>query len=121
MLLDKALVVDKDVVQFMRSIEFRLRGKLKGKSRVMIKDNQELLLLKKKAKDYIIITLISHGIALVVFTPYNVAILNFSTDQLIRNAIASTGIAFAWNYLGYRLTATCSEKVRKKFKDSIWR
>jgi uncharacterized membrane protein len=70
--------------------------------------------LKKKAKDYIIVTLISHGIGLAVFTPYNLAVLNFTTDQIIRNAIASTGIAFAWNYFGYRLTATCSEKVRKK-------
>jgi uncharacterized membrane protein len=85
----------------------------KKKSTVRIKDNKELRVLKKKAKDYIIVTLISQGLGLVVFTPYNVAVLNFTTDQLVRNAIASTGIAFAWNYLGYRLTATCSEKVRK--------
>jgi hypothetical protein len=111
--LDKALVVDKDVVQLMENTLFRLRGNLKRKSAVMIKDNKELQVLKKKAKDYIIVTLISHGIGLAVFTPYNVSVLNFTTDQLIRNAIASTGIAFAWNYLGYRLTATCSEKVRK--------
>ena len=79
-------------------------------------NNKEFTILKKKAKDYIIITLISHGIGLAVFTPYNLTVLNFTTDQLIRNAIASTGIAFVWNYLGYRLTATCSEKVLKRMK-----
>ena len=77
----------------------------------MNKGNKEQLM--KKAKDYLIVTVISHGIGLAVFTPYNVAVLNFTIDQLIRNAIASTGIAFVWNYFGYRLTATCTEKVKK--------
>ena len=76
-----------------------------------ISNNKKLL--NNKAKDYIIVTLISHGIGLAVFTPYNLAILNFSSDQLIRNIIASTGIAFAWNYLGYKLTTTCSERIKK--------
>ena len=55
----------------------------------MNKANKEQLL--KKAKDYLIVTVISHGIGLAVFTPYNVVVLNFTIDQLIRNAIASTG------------------------------
>jgi uncharacterized protein (DUF486 family) len=78
--------------------------------------HKEFAILKKKAKDYIIITLISHGIGLAVFTPYNLAVLNFTTDLLIRNAIASTGIAFVWNCLGYRLTATCSQRILKRMK-----
>ena len=77
----------------------------------MNKGNKQQLM--KKAKDYLIVTVVRHGIGLAVYAPYNVAVLNFTIDLLIRNAIASTGIALVWNYFGYRLTATCTERVKK--------
>ena len=76
----------------------------------MNKDKE--VVLKKKAKDYIVVTLISHGIGLAVFTPYNLAVLNFTFDQLIRNAIASTGIAFVIRHVfflpTYLLSVECA-------------
>lgn len=73
---------------------------------------RQKLISKERIKDYIIITLVSHVIGQVAFFPWNIYIMNYTSDQFLRSAIVSIPLAFAWNYVGIKVNLFCSEKVK---------
>ena len=65
-----------------------------------------------RAKDYVIITLVSHVLGQAVFLPWNFYVMNFTADQFLKGAIISLPIAFVWNYAGIKANLYFSGKVK---------
>ena len=59
-----------------------------------------------------IITLVSHAVGQAVFLPWNLYVMNFTSDQFVRGALVGLPIAFAWNYAGIKVNLSCSGKVK---------
>ena len=65
-----------------------------------------------RAKDYVIITLVSHVVGQAVFLPWNLYVMNFSADQFLRGAVIGLPIAFIWNYAGIKVNLYFSSRVK---------
>lgn len=74
------------------------------------------IISKDRIKDYMIITLVSHVTGQVVFLPWNLYVMNFTTDQFVKGAIVSLPIAFVWNYACIKVNLYCSGKVKVALK-----
>lgn len=73
----------------------------------------EKVLTRRVLEDYIVWSLVTHGVWFMVFLPYNIYFLGFSNDQLIKAGLGGLPLAFAWNYVGMRVNVLADLQLKR--------